>query len=117
VDGAYAALNATGHAQDTILIGETAPEGTTSPGVTNALFPLKFIRELYCVSRKLRPLTGDRAAALGCPRDGDRAGFVQAHPDLFLTTGYAHHPYSLVFPPDYRAQQADSVGLADLKTL
>jgi hypothetical protein len=117
VDGAYAALNATGHAQDTILIGETAPEGSTSQGETKALFPLKFIRELYCVDDKLKPLTGDLAAALGCSRDGNRAAFVQAHPDLFLTTGYAHHPYSLVFPPDYRAQQADSVGLADLKAL
>jgi hypothetical protein len=117
LDGAYSALNATGHAQDTILIGETAPQGSSDPGVTNGLFPLKFIRELYCVNKKLRPLRGNLAAALGCPRNGSAADFVKAHPDLFAATGYAHHPYSLVFAPDYKALQPDSVGMADLRAL
>jgi hypothetical protein len=117
VDGAVAALYATQHSQDTILIGETAPQGSSDPGVSNGLLPLRFIRELYCVNKKLKPLRGNLAAALGCPRSGSAAEFAKAHPDLFAATGYAHHPYSLLFAPDYRALQPDSVGMADLRVL
>jgi hypothetical protein len=117
VDAAFASLYATGHGQDTILIGETAPQGSTSPGVANGIFPLKFLRELYCVNKKLRPLTGSFAAALGCPTSGGAASFAKAHPDLFAATGLAHHPYSLFFAPDFKALQPDSVGVADLPVL
>ena len=117
VDAAFSSLYATGHPQDVILIGETAPQGVNDPGITNGLFPLRFIRDLYCVNRKFKPLTGSLADALGCPADGNTAQFVKDHPDLFTTTGYAHHPYSLVFAPDYRALQPDSVGLADVHSL
>jgi hypothetical protein len=116
VDSAFSSLYATGHSQDVILIGETAPQGVSDPGVTNGLFPLRFIRDLYCVNKSFHPLKGGFAQALGCP-DGDTAQFVKDHPDLFATTGYAHHPYSLVFAPDYRALQPDSVGVADLHSL
>ena len=41
VDAAYSALRATGHAHDTILIGETASRGW--------IFPIQFVQALYCV--------------------------------------------------------------------
>jgi hypothetical protein len=117
LDAAFASLFATGHGQDTILIGETAPQGSADPGLALGIFPLKFLRELYCVDKKLHPLRGKLAAALGCPTGGTAKAFADAHPDLFAATGLAHHPYSLFFPPDFKALDPDSVGVADLSVL
>jgi hypothetical protein len=57
------------------------------------------LRALYCVDFAYRPLTGNGAAELGCPRSGDSATFVAQHPGLFDITGYAHHPYSFDAAP------------------
>lgn len=90
-DAGYAGLVASGHAHDTILIGETASAGSVRP--------IPFLRDLYCLSARYRPLRGRAAAALGCPTSGTAAAFVSAHPALFRATGYAHHPYSFDRPP------------------
>jgi hypothetical protein len=92
LDAGYAALRQTGHAGDTILIGETASGGQIKP--------VQFIQALYCVSRSFRPLRGTAATSLSCPASGNPAAFVAAHPGLFHSAGFAHHPYSFDEPPN-----------------
>jgi hypothetical protein len=117
VDGGYAGLAASGHAADTILIGETAPKGKTYPGPVNSAKPLRFLRTLYCVGSNLRPLGGDVARALGCPTSDQGRRFPAEHPALFEASGWGHHPYSLLTPPGISSSNRDDVGFADLARL
>ncbi|HWE33948.1 MAG TPA: hypothetical protein VG410_10715 [Solirubrobacteraceae bacterium] len=109
VDDAYSGLAASGHASDTILIGETASGGITRP--------LPFVRALYCVDGRNQPLRSSPAAALGCPTNGSRSAFVAAHPGLFDIAGYAHHPYSFDQPPNRPFYLPGSITLYNLNTL
>ena len=117
VDAAWSALQRTGHAADTILIGELAPRGVDvgrGPGQFGYLVPLRFLRALYCVSDSLTPLTGRAATAVGCPPAGDPGDFLRAHPGLFHATGFAIHPYEFG-PPDVRTpNEPDYADLANL---
>ncbi|MDQ6605388.1 MAG: hypothetical protein M3Z06_02435 [Actinomycetota bacterium] len=106
VDSAFAGLSASGHAADTILIGETASGGT--------MLPTPFVRDLYCVSSTDLPLRGNAASQISCPRSGSAASFVSAHPGLFRSAGYAHHPYSFDQSP---AKPMPTPGLVTLATL
>ncbi|HEV7462253.1 MAG TPA: hypothetical protein VGN78_17100, partial [Solirubrobacteraceae bacterium] len=117
VDAGYAGLVASGHGADTILIGETAPKGRSSPAPASSIKPLRFLRALYCVGTNMRPLTGDVARALSCPTSDQRRQFPAQHPALFRATGWGHHPYSLVTPPGLRSPAPDDVGFADLGRL
>jgi len=112
---AYAALQVTGHGNDTILIGETAPKGDRSKGIKRYIEAMTFVRALYCVNRKLEPVKGARARKLRCPQH--RADFPRQHPVLFAATGYAHHPYELLLPPAFRHPRPDWVTLANLPRL
>ncbi len=125
-NAAFGALRATGHppSTDTILIGETAPEGCLTrsagceyPATEEPIPPMQFIEALYCVNSGYQPLTGAQAAALACPQS--RKAFVAADPALFEATGYAHHPYSFYLAPDVRfgASDVGFVSLANLDTL
>jgi hypothetical protein len=126
-NAAFKALNATGHTQstDTILIGETAPEGCNrhGPGCiyladNEPIPPLPFIESLYCVDADFRPLRGSLALALHCPLHGSPSVFVAANPALFRATGYAHHPYSLLLAPNLTFPPADGfVALSELHVL
>ena len=93
VAAAYSGLSATGHAGDTIMVGETANRGIWSPE--------PFIRALYCVGSNLRPLRGKAASSLNCPASGSRSQFVAQNPGLFKTS-FAHHPYAFPYqePPN-----------------
>ena len=84
------ALSDTGHGGDIILIGETAPIGNDKEGELSHIRPLIFLRWLFCLDSKNRPLSPRRAVRAGC--DFDKRGPLHA-------TGYAHHPYSVVSPP------------------
>ncbi|MGI8803165.1 MAG: hypothetical protein ACR2KV_13505 [Solirubrobacteraceae bacterium] len=130
VDAAYASLVATGHGSDTILIGETAPKGLNTKNLppcsaarrasicTGAIKPLHFIRQLYCLSDSYRPLRGAAAAARGCPVDAaGTARFRADHPGLFLATGWAHHPYELIFAPNVPPADPNFVTIASLGRL
>jgi hypothetical protein len=119
VDAATAALRATGHAGDTLLIGELAPEGDTHAGEGAPVAPLPFLRALYCVSANDQPLSGTSAAALGCPTDraASHSAFVSDNPGLFGATGFAHHPYSFFLAPSRSMSDAEFVPLADLGRL
>jgi len=116
VAAAWTALADSGHGTDTILIGETAPQGQQArKGITQSLDALKFIRRLYCLDDNLNILKGAEAQVRNCPGAG--AAFVDANPALFHATGYAHHPYALLTPPSLRSKPADWVSIADLKRL
>ena len=98
LDGAWSALQQTGHGSDTILIGELAPTGITGPGFPgnfSGMVPLRFLRALYCVDESLHPLRGAAATARGCPASAaGSARFAAQHPALFDAGGMAVHPYS-----------------------
>lgn len=99
LDGAWGSLQATGHAHDTVLIGEIAPYGDfigkDVPGNFGYMVPLRFVRALYCVDASLRPLQGSVAAARGCPSTSAASKrFASQHPALFQASGFALHPYA-----------------------
>ncbi len=109
VDASWRGFVATGHAQDTVLIGETASAGW--------IYTLPFVRALYCVGTNDEPLKGNRAAQLECPRSGSRGAFAARHPGLFASTGYAHHPYSFDVAPNTRLSNNGLLTLANLGSL
>jgi len=111
LDAGWAGLHRSGHGRDTILFGEVAPHGLDHPiGNFSGVKPLRFLRALYCVDARLRPLRGYAAALRSCPTaaSGSRR-FRSQHPALFSASGFADHPYaqglapnrSLAPDPDY----------------
>lgn len=93
VDAAWSGLSASDHASDTVMVGETANRGV--------LTPRQFVRGLYCVGANLRPLRGTAASNVGCPSSGNPSDFLSAHPGLFESAGYSHHPYAFDVPPNH----------------
>lgn len=117
-DAGYAALRATGHGRDTILLAETAPRGSKHLGRVTPMRPLLFIRELYCLKRNYRPYTGRAAKVRGCPTTrAGRRRFVSQHPGLFNSSAWAHHPYALEVPPHVADRTRDQVTIASLPRL
>ena len=117
-NSAYYGLFFSGHARDTILIGETAPEGyDQTAGFYTALTPMPFLRDVYCVDAGLRPLRGTAAEQQGCPTKGTTADFVKHNEALFRATGYAHHPYYFFHAPSYSAPDPNFVPIANLGRL
>jgi hypothetical protein len=119
LDAAFGALYQTSHtaAHDTILIGDTAPEGYPVPTVYPEVEPMPFVQALYCVNGLYHPLSGQAAANLGCPTKFSGAAFRKAHPALFTATGYAHHPYYFYFPPSFVSSNTGFVPMANLSRL
>ena len=132
VDAGVGGLYTTGHtfSTDTILVGETAPEGSiasvgsgrhvhylNSTGFYDAMTPMVFLRSLYCVGAHYHQLSGSAAAAVGCPTGGSASSFVNAHPGLFFAAGFAHHPYFFLFKPSYSSPVPDFVPLANIGRL
>jgi hypothetical protein len=81
----HAGLRATGHGDDTILIGELMPRGGRSP---QKIRPLDFLREMVCLNRRFRQYRGSAARRRGCTRVG-----------RIPTSGLAYHPYTLPSGP------------------
>ncbi|MGI8428689.1 MAG: hypothetical protein ACR2OB_05160 [Solirubrobacteraceae bacterium] len=119
VQAAFTGLKQSGHlsGRDTVMIGELAPEGYTTPGFYTAMTPMPFIRALYCLDNRSRPLQGGGARALGCPPHGSRRAFVKANPGLFTATGFAHHPYYFFQPPGKSSPDQNFAPLANLGRL
>ncbi len=117
VDAGWKGLAATGHGGDFVIVGDTAPKGGGERDPAANMRPLRFVRALYCVGSRLRPLTGATARALGCPDRNQVRDFPAQHPALFHAAGYAHHPYSLLTPPAIPSRNPDDVGMADLGRL
>ena len=117
VAAAWRSLAATGHGTDTILVGETAPQGLqNSKGVSRSIDALRFVRRLYCVDDNLQLLKGTSAEIRACPQN-DPGRFVAENPALFHATGWAHHPYDMLSPPARRAIPPDWVTMANLGDL
>ena len=117
LDAGWNSLRGTGHGGDTVIIGDTAPKGGGERDDAANMRPLRFVRALYCVNSKLRPLGGATARALGCPDSNQVRDFPRQHPVLFGASGFAHHPYSLLTPPSLPSRNRDDVGMADLGRL
>jgi hypothetical protein len=73
-------LRDSGHAGDTILLGELMPLGAGSRG---RVPPLEFLREMACLNSRYRPYRGRAARQRGC-------GSVGRIP----TSAIAYHPYT-----------------------
>ena len=123
VDAAWSALHATGHGSDTIIIGELTPRNktysTTKLGNFNGMWPLQFLRALYCVDPRYRPLRGTAASLRGCPTNaaGTRR-FASMHPALFAASGYSDHPYTDGLPPNKELMPSpNGTGITELGQL
>jgi hypothetical protein len=95
-----AALRATGHGGDEMLLGETGPIGrTTGPLASRPVSPKPFLRTLLCLGAR----TGTAAALEGCTR-----------PRRLRVTGFAHHPYTRggSQPPRRKGKPATEITLA-----
>ena len=117
VDWGFYGLVESGHPPqtDTVLIGETAPSGGLSKGYKRYLTALRFVRILYCLNRDFKPFTGKLAKRIGCT---DPPGeFAARHPGLFAATGWAHHPYNLLAPPNRKPVDRDHANIATLGRL
>jgi hypothetical protein len=113
----YDALLLSGHTDDAILFGETAPEGDTSRGYYKSITPIPFLRDLYCVGSHDRQLSGTAATAIGCPADEAPAQFTLDNSVLFDATGFAHHPYDFSHGPEYSLSNTNDVPLANIGRL
>jgi hypothetical protein len=82
---ATAALHATGHGRDQILLGETAPLGRTTGSLFNRfLTPVEFYRGVFCLDSHGHALRGRIARDEGC----------SGHYARLAVSGVAHHPYN-----------------------
>ncbi|MDQ3741551.1 MAG: hypothetical protein M3389_11485, partial [Actinomycetota bacterium] len=93
VRSALAALSRSGHGDDIVLLGETAPRGRDDKTQFSSMRPGVFLRELLCLDVDLLP---------SCDF-GER----------MQVSGFAHHPYSITSPPDVPHPHPDDITLAD----
>jgi hypothetical protein len=84
VYAAIGALRATGHRDDQVLLGETAPLGRRFGALGKlSMPPAEFYRELFCLDRRGRPFRGVDARLRDCRR------FKRLRAE-----GITHHPYT-----------------------
>ena len=102
IRGAKAGLSASGHKNDTMLIGELVPFGAAS----NRIRPLEFLREMACVNRNYRPFRGSAARKRGCDNFRPIPG-----------SGFAHHPYTFAGGPNLDTGHRDDVTIGNLHRL
>jgi hypothetical protein len=98
-------LVGTGHGNDVIYIGETAPNGKTDRSRSRSpMYPVTFIKELFCVDGD-----GNQESGPGCGQ------FVENGP--FDATAWAHHPYTKDRAPTERDPSPAAITMANLNTL
>ena len=97
-------LVATGHGDDVILLGETAPNGKNENRSRAPMYPTTFIKTLFCVDG-----AGNRRPGLGCDE-------FDANGPL-LATAYAHHPYTKDRSPLVADVSDQAITMANLDTL
>jgi hypothetical protein len=100
----HAALVATGHGGDTILIGETAPLGLSLRTSRSPMYPGVFMRALFCIDAAGSPTNGP-----GCS-DFSRTGPLAA-------SGWAHHPYTKLLAPYQPDPNPNAITMANLRAL
>lgn len=102
-------LERSGHGNDPILLGETAPLGSDKTGPTNGLRPVPFLREMLCLKPDGTPYDGADAARRRCQ------DFVK-NPTL-KATGFAHHPYTKKAAPTIAPKNPEEITIANIGTL
>jgi hypothetical protein len=102
-------LGRSGHGNDSILLGETAPLGSDQHGPRNGIKPVPFLRELVCVKPDGTQYAGPEAAARKCD-DFARYGPLKA-------TAFAHHPYTKKLAPSKAPATPDEVTMGNIGTL
>jgi hypothetical protein len=103
------ALNVTGHAKDTVLVGETAPLGSPPQNGSTPMRPEQFIREFFCVNSQLEPLSGVQASVRGC------SIFKRGGP--IVASGWAMHPYTKAEPPTWSKAPTGSIVIDNIAAL
>ena len=103
---AYAGIGSSGHASDTILMGELLPVGKSTHTPRSSIRPLDFLRELACVDRHYHAFKGSDAKARGC------SGY-KALP----LSGLAYHPYALAGGPTKRPPNRDDATIGTLSRI
>ena len=102
-------LQESGHGNDTILLGETAPLGSPKRGPRNGIRPVPFLRELVCVAPNGAQYAGPDAARRKCD-DFAKMGPLKA-------TAYAHHPYTKKGAPTVQPSVPDELTIANIGSL
>ena len=100
---AYGGLAASGHAKDTILLGELLPVGKSTHTTRSSIRPLEFLRELACVDKHYHAFRGAAAKERGC----------KGYKALPLS-GIAYHPYALAGGPTKRPPSSDDATIGTL---
>ena len=120
LNAAWKAVHQTGHGHDTLLIGELDPlgQGLRKPGhpgpgpgggTTAVIGATAFVRALYCVDTRYRPLTGTIARQWGCPSTTAASRrFRSSNPALFDATGLGAHPYSFMEAPNAKSSSINN---------
>lgn len=105
-------LISTEHADDVVFMGETAPLGVDPQGERRPLRPAEFLREVFCLDKRLRRYRGRRARARNCSTVR-RLSILKKLPNL----GYGHHPYTKDIAPTEAPGHADAISIANVRTL
>jgi hypothetical protein len=100
----YQGLVATRHASDIILLGETAPLGSSSRTERSPMYPKTFLENLFCVDAN-----GVRVHDLGC------SDFTTNGP--LVASAYAHHPYTKHNAPDQKDKSPLAYTMANISDL
>jgi len=102
-------LERSGHGDDAILLGETAPLGSDQKGPRNGIRPVPFLRELVCVKPDGSQYAGPDAVARKCD-DFAKKGPLKA-------VGYAHHPYTKKGAPSVAPKSPDEITMGNIGSL
>jgi hypothetical protein len=106
------ALIRTGHVDDTVNIGETAPLGVPPESERRPLRPALFLREMFCLDSRLHSYRGRSAAVRRCGTL-KKLRILSRFPRLV----YAHHPYTKTLAPTKRDKSRDSLTVANMSAL
>jgi hypothetical protein len=104
-----AALDQTGHKDDTVLIGETAPLGSTQHNPPSPVYPKQFVRELFCIAPNGHRYTGIKAKRRKCS--------LLKKIKKFRYTAWGHHPYTKLLAPNKRDPHSDAITIANIRDL
>jgi hypothetical protein len=102
-------LDHSGHHDDVVLIGETAPLGNTNGNPGSPMYPKQFISEFFCAHSNGSPLGGASARRRHCDT------LKRIEPLRY--TAWAHHPYTKKLAPDRRDPNPNSITIANIGEL
>jgi hypothetical protein len=102
---AHTALINSGHANDEILFGALAPRALKARPGQRATQPIRFLRDFFCLSEKLKPLHGRDAKLRSCTGRYKK----------IIATGFVYHPYTVAGGPGVPPLHKDDAPIAYLK--